>query len=369
MNKIGVLTIYSVPNFGSVLQAYATQVLLEKLGYECVFIDYRRENEWYYAHGAYKLNVKDKLLLKLGLFARHRKAKCLEKFRKQFLHLSRSYWSLEELEREDWASYKEFVVGSDQVWNTRFSYGDSVYLLSFLPDEKRKISFSSSFALKELSSEYIEKFKKYLSRFTALSVREQHGVEIIRKQLGIDVDVALTADPTLTLSANDWLNALPRSSFKKKEKYILLYMLDYAFKPQPYIYDIARQLQKKYGYKIYVLEGKVSEVCGYGLECKSVIDSDILKFLDYFHNADIVLTSSFHGTAFALNFGRPLVSVVPDGGDDRQSSLLKSVGLPQLAVKVGTGSNDINPFYNVDKEQENLKMYRNKTIEWMKSVL
>lgn len=369
MSKIGVLTIYSVPNFGSVLQAYATQVILEKLGHECVFIDYKRENDWYFSHGSYKLSVKDKLLLKLGLFARHRKAIRLEDFRRRFLHLSRPYWSLDELKKEDWSSFDEFMVGSDQVWNTRFSYGDSVYLLSFVPDEKKKISLSSSFALKELPNAYVEKFKKYLSNFAALSVREQHGVEIIRKQLGIDADVALTADPTLLLSASDWLSALPRSSFKKKEKYILLYMLDYAFKPQPYIYEVAGQLQNKYGYNIYVLEGKVSEMRGYGLKCKSVIDSGIPEFIDYFHKADIVLTSSFHGTAFALNFGRPLISVVPDGGDDRQSSLLNSVGLPQLAVKVGTGMNDINPFYNVDKEQENLQKYRNKTIEWMKSVL
>ncbi len=369
MNKIGVLTIYSVPNFGSVLQAYATQVLVEKLGHQCVFIDYRRENDWYYAHGAYKLNTKDKILLQLGLFARHRKAKRLESFRKQFLHLSRPYWSLEELEKEDWSSFDEFMVGSDQVWNTRFSYGDSVYLLSFVPDEKGKISFSSSFALKELPNEYTEKFKKYLTRFSALSVREQHGVEIIREQLGINTNVELTADPTLTLSASDWLSALPRSSFKKKEPYILLYMLDYAFKPQPYIYEVAKFFQRKYGYIVYVLDGKASEVREYGLQCKSVIDSDIPSFIDYFHNADIVITSSFHGTAFALNFGRPLISIVPDGGDDRQSSLLKSVSLPQLAVKMNTALSTLNPFYDMDKEQKSLQEYRSKTIEWIRSVL
>lgn len=369
MRKIGLVTIYTVPNFGSVLQAFATQTLLESLGFECKIIDYDRNNPWYFSHGNGKPKLKSIIAQALGLKAKHRKEKKLEQFRRSFLHLTKKYKSLDELRSETWDSYDTFVVGSDQVWNTRFSYGDSVYLLSFVPRSKPKISLASSFALKELPCENIEKFKYYLSVFKAISVRENYGKDIIQRQLNIPVNVQVLLDPTLILSKTEWLNAIPRSKFKKTEKYILLYMLDYAFKPQPYIFEVASYFQKKLGYKIYVLEGEISKKYKKTLDYKDIINSSIPEFIDYFNNADIVLTSSFHGTAFAMNFARPLISIVPDGGDDRQTSLLNELSLSMLAVKVGTNIQEISYEYDCNKEQCRLDELRVKSFDWVKMHL
>lgn len=369
MKKVGLMTIYSVPNFGSVLQTYATQVLLERLGVECWIIDYDRSNSWYYSHGSFKPSLVNSVVKSLGIKSKHRKEKKLNNFRNRYLHLTSRYKSLYSLETASWTSYDAFVVGSDQVWNTRFSYGDSVYLLSFVPNGKPKISIASSFALKELPDKYIDKFRYYLSSFEHLSVREAFGKDIIQKQLLIDKDVEILIDPTLLLSQIDWLEAIPRSHFKKKEKYILLYMLDYAFRPQPYIFEVASYFQKKYGYNIYVLEGEISKEYKSILKYKDVIDSSIPEFIDYFSNADIVITSSFHGSAFALNFGRPLISIVPGGGDDRQTSILKDVCLSKLAVKVGDDIQKISPAYDYDKEQQLLKKLRDKSVKWIEQAL
>lgn len=367
--KIGLVTIYSVPNFGSVLQAFATQTLLENMGFECKIIDYDRNNPWYFSHGDNNPSLKSIIAQALGIKAKHRKSKKLERFRRSFLHLTKRYKSLDELRAEIWDNYDAFIVGSDQVWNTRFSYGDSVYLLSFVPSEKIKISVSSSFALKRLPDEYIEKFKHYLSTFKAISVRESYGKEIIEHQLDIPLDVQVLLDPTLMLSKSEWLAAIPRSKFKKKENYILLYMLDYAFKPQPYIFEVAEYFQKQLGYKIYVLEGEVSHNYKSVLKYKNIINSSISDFIDYFSNADIVLTSSFHGTAFALNFGRPLISIVPNGGDDRQTSLLEELKLSKLAIKRGTNISDISYKYDIVDEQLELDKLREKSITWIKKHL
>lgn len=368
MHRIGLVTIYTVPNFGSVLQAFATQTLLESPGLECKIIDYDRKNPWYFSHGNGKPKLKSIIAQALGLKAKHRKEKKLERFRRTFLHLTKRYRSLDELRAESWGSYDAFVVGSDQVWNTRFSYGDSVYLLSFVPEVKPKISIASSFALKELPCEYVEKFRHCLSGFKAISVREKYGKEIIQRQLKLPVDVQVLLDPTLMLSNEEWLYTIPRSKFKKTEKYILLYMLAYAFKPQPYIFEVAAYLQKLLGYKIYVLEGEISEGYKKTLDCKYVIDSSIPEFIDYFNNADLVLTSSFHGTAFALNFGRPLISIVPSDGDDRQTSLLNELGLSRLAVKVGTDIDEISYEYDFNEEQRRLDRLRVGSVDWVKNT-
>lgn len=369
MYKIGLVTIYSVPNFGSVLQTFATQMLIESLGYECKIIDYDRNNKWYFSHGNHKPSLKNILAQFLGIKAFHRKEKKINYFRHSFMHFTRKYKSLDELRSESWESYDAFIVGSDQVWNTRFSYGDSVYLLSFVPDNKPKISISSSFAMKRLPEEFVQKFRFYLSSFDAISVRENYGKYIIKQQLNLPQNVQVLLDPTLLLSKTEWLEAIPRSRFIKKEKYILLYMLDYAFKPQPYIFDVAEYFQKQLGYRIYILEGEVPYLCRKNWDYKNVVDSSISEFIDYFNNADLVITSSFHGTAFALNFGRPLISIVPEDGDDRQTSLLNDLGLSRLAVKVGTAIQNI--FYEYDSLEEQCKLDELKTvsINWIKSAL
>lgn len=100
-------------------------------------------------------------------------------------------------------------------------------------------------------------------------------------------------------------------------------MLTYAFEPRPYIFDVLKYLKEQEDYDIIVLEGytPITKACGLNMINKT--DSSISEFIDLFANADVVVTSSFHGTAFAVNFGIPVISIVPgDKGDDRQSSLL-----------------------------------------------
>ena len=87
-----------------------------------------------------------------------------------------------------------------------------------------------------------------------------------------------------------------------------------------------------------------------------------------FANASLVVTSSFHGTAFAVNFGKPLISIVPDGdSDDRQSTLLKALQLNNCIVNVGDDIKELSPYYNVDKEQETLSKIRKESLDWISS--
>lgn len=365
--KAGIVTIYDVPNFGSVLQAFATQILLQKMGYEPVLIGYNRYNRWRIEHGSARRSSKIRAFLrKLGLKADHRKAHKLEQFKRFNFNRTRLYQDLDALRHEDWSGFGLFVVASDQVWNTNYLKGDSFYLLSFVPDNIKKISIASSFAMASLPDEYCDKFRHYLERFSALSVRESNGQKIINLQLGIDKDVKLMLDPTLLLSKEQWLQQLKVPSDNEHGKYILFYMWAYAFEPRPYIYDVTKYFQMKMNCRVIALEGCYS-TCPKDLKMENRMDSTIPEFLQLFANASLVITSSFHGTAFALNFGRPLVSILPDGGDDRQASLMKSLGVGHCGVALGTKLNEVNPFYDMESEQERLDEVRNDCLEWIKA--
>ena len=220
-----------------------------------------------------------------------------------------------------------------------------------------------------MPSKYVRLFHDELNNFKAISVREDNGVSIITDCLKLDKNVKVALDPTLLLSKEQWLKLITRSSFKKKRPYILLYMWTYAFEPRPYILRVIEHYKKKMNADVIVLEGH-RELTGLNCRFVDANNSSIPKFIDLFANADLVITSSFHGTAFAINFGVPLISIVPNEiGDDRQSSLLKKVGAESSIVKIGTKIDNINPNYSKQFVLNALRNERFKTLNWLHDSL
>lgn len=363
--KIGLFTIYQVPNYGSVLQAYATQCVLEQMGCVCRIINYNYPNEWHYNQGTPRPNKLKSIIRYLFPSAKKR---VLDTFRNDFLKLTRRYAGLKDLSNEDWSSYDGFVVGSDQVWNARFLKGDKAFMLSFVPDNKPRYSISSSFALQKIPEYLIDKYRRELSKFKALSVREINGVNIIQQQLNIAKQVEVILDPTLLLSKDEWLKLIPRSKFKKECPYILLYMWAYAFEPRPYIFQLVKYFQSLMKCDVIALEGYTPAEKADGLMMKNASASSISEFIDLFNNADLVVTSSFHGTSFAVNFGIPLISIVPDyDGDDRQSTLLKNLNIGNLITKVNTPFHLVNYTYDENVVQGKLKDLRSISLSWIQN--
>ena len=181
--RIGLITIYQVPNYGSVLQAFASQKVLESIGFDCDIINYKYPNKWHWNNGVKRPN---RLKAIVRSFIPSKKETVLSRFRNRYYHFTKRFYSLEDLQRADWNKYSAFIVGSDQVWNYKYTKGDSVFLLSFVPKQIPRFSLSSSFAVKTLSVSLREKYRKYLSQFSVLSVREENGIHIIRQELKIE---------------------------------------------------------------------------------------------------------------------------------------------------------------------------------------
>ena len=364
--KLALFTIFRVPNYGSVLQTFATQYYLESLGHKCVFIDY-------YKKQTLKQKVKAFLSLYniaciLGVRPQFRKPRQLNRFIKRYINLSSRYEGLEALRKVDWTCFDALVVGSDQVWNARYHGKENVYLLPFVDKNARCFSLASSFAVNEIPGEYREYYGRELSKFNAISVREYNGVKIVAS-LEIGLEAKQILDPTLWLSGEEWQRLFNKTHSYNKP-YILLYMWTYAFEPRPYIYEVVKYWKAQLGdCDVIALEGSPkAKECG--MKTKDVADSTIPEFMDYFANASLVVTSSFHGTAFALNFERPLISIVPDVyGDDRQSSLLKLVGASTSIVHVNGPIESINPYYDTEVVSENLNKLREQSLNWINSSI
>ena len=208
--KAAVITRHGISNYGSLLQAMATQQVIEDLGHTCEIIDYIRNDESYMQHEKTLLKrkpewndnpVKRMMYLAVRQPAGIAAGKYFEKAQKKYLHLSKRYTTWEQLDR-DRPKADVYITGSDQVWGPveNGSY-DSSYCLSFTEESDRRIAYAASFGHTDMTPELENYYKKWLSRYESIAVREDSAVEILRN-MGIQAVQVL--DPTLLLDASYW---------------------------------------------------------------------------------------------------------------------------------------------------------------------
>jgi len=371
--KVGVLTMHKVLNYGSALQAYATQRIIEELGYECELIDYIYPNK--YHKGKYKYSLKNKLLtffLNLYLkFPNRKKDKLFIKFYNQHFKLSNStYFSPSQIFSNP-PAYDIYVVGSDQVWNSKYILDDTTFLLSFV-DNNKKISYASSFAQSELEKKYANKCVLYLSKFDAISVRELGAKKIIKDILKYDAPICL--DPTLLLNKRRWDELIcTNSTLNIGKPYILVYILKYAYNPYPYVTNLIKNIYKETGLHLVLLCFSFMEK----LDIENITNlHDAVgpsEFIYLFKNAEFVITTSFHGTAFALNFEKPFYSIIDNtiqiNSDDRIYSLLEQVGANERAIKLGCNVEKVDLFMDYSEISPKLDELRQESVNYLKNAL
>ena len=241
MKKIAIITIHGIPNYGSILQAFALQYYINNfipnVSADIIDYDYR-----HLIHRIKRIRVVgllrflyDELVVRFKKLSPQRIEK-LEKFqifRDRELRLTQRF-SIPILLKFSrmLQNYDAYITGSDQVWNTKEVQGDTIFLLDFVPKEKPKFSFGSSFGIDFVHDRYKRSFAKYLQQYLYLGVREIKGKTIVH-DLGVDVPVEVTCDPTLLLDKDVYLKLACNSAFSLPESYILVYGLTYAFDPMP----------------------------------------------------------------------------------------------------------------------------------------
>lgn len=368
MKRVGIITMHCVINYGSVLQAYATQEIIKTMGFDSQIINYKFPNIFQFQHGTtyYPFTWRNWLGKTFGLNSMWRRVKAFEKFRNLYLNQTGLYASQEELSK-DVPVFDVYLTGSDQVWNVNHSKGDLTFLLDFAPINSCRISYASSFSISKLPDQFCPEFARLLRNYNYISVRENTGVDIVKSLTGKIPIVVL--DPTLLLNAKQW-NMLADKMKDKYcgEKYILVYLLDYAFNPRPTIYELVKKIKKDTGYRVIFL-GKMETSCGITDGSLAECDSPI-EFLHLIRNAAVVITSSFHGVAFAINYERPLLALIENAiTDNRIPTLLGSIGLDNLIVQVNSNIDDCSPYYNISAMQVELQKQRTHSIGFLRDAL
>lgn len=367
MKTIGIITIHKIYNYGSVFQAYALQSVCENLGYSVEIIDYNYPNGFHFPN-KYESYVDSqpneprwiKLLYALELIKQH---KGICKFVSKYENLSSKQYNHPNELATDFTRYDVYITGSDQLWNPRHCNGDPAFMLHFAPDDVLKISYAASVGTNIIPDELKQQYKELLSRYAHIAVRENSGVEVIRKLVGKEATVVL--DPTLLLNREQWnLIAAPKRLFKKK--YILCYFLNYTFNAFPYVDQLAEYMQKQTGYEILRVARPPHKL---GLPHTHYrVGASPEEFLALVRDAEMVLTTSFHGTAFAVNYGKPVFTVVQDrnASDSRQVSLMHNLGLDEQILSIRDLMPDKCRFsYDVTIEQRRLELLREQSIDYL----
>ena len=311
MNKIakrktvGLITIHNINNFGSALQTYATFKMVEKLGYQCTVINYKYPN---YSNIIIpkkqnsNFSLRNTFINPLLNFLNKRnsvhKTRIFKSFFDKNLTMTKEYSSKEELEKS-LPNFDIYLTGSDQVWNPKYCGNDTTFLLSFAPNDSKKISYAASFGNNEIPNEFADIYKKLLFQYKYISVRESSGVEVLKDLTNKEAKHVL--DPTLLLKSSDW-NKIS-GSIGSRKPYILCYILSYSFNPFPFAYKLVEHIKKLTGYDVVWIEGSMKNILKRGY--KNVKDVGPKEFLGLFNEASFVITSSFHGTAFSINFNKP----------------------------------------------------------------
>lgn len=221
--------------------------------------------------------------------------------------------------------YDIYCVGSDQVWNPRCYTNLKPYFVSFAPKDKKRISYASSFGVSEIPESAKEEYRKLLLKLDFISVREEAGVEIVKKISG--KNAIKVVDPTLLLNRQDWQKIANYDKIPEG-KYILLYVL----KDSDYIKQTALELSRKKNIKIVrICKGAfIQDNASDGII--NITDAAPDDFLGLIEKAEIVLTNSFHGTVFSILFKRDFYTILKRNVENntRQISLLKSLNIDRI---------------------------------------
>lgn len=365
--KIGIFTYHFTNNIGSVLQAYALQKKLLNLGYDSDIINYQKKGWKDLEYSSYKRAIR-KLFGKLEciiwpiclILIKNRENKFYN-FRKKYLKINsdkftESKETLCDLEKQ----YDKFIVGSDQIWNYNNIKFDPTYLLDFVKDSKKKNAYAPSFGIEKLDNENKEIYRKHLSDFKYLSAREQQGGKLIYDLLGKECPVLL--DPTLLLNKYDWEQIAVKPKYK--DEYILIYLMahsDSAIKFAEKLADI---------YKIRIVQIVSYRKRNYNNSYVYNVTPN--EWLGLFANAKFIITNSFHGTAFSMNFNKNFfVEPLKAGAVNTNSRLMSIIDIFSLQNRlIINGDNSfIHEQIDYKKIMKQLEVKRDEASQYLEHLV
>ncbi|MBU3111063.1 polysaccharide pyruvyl transferase family protein [Clostridium lacusfryxellense] len=361
--KTAIITITDFSNIGNRLQNYAVQQVLLQMNQEPKSLRVRIDMN---VHKRFKQQIrricsiilpktlyrKKPASVRFTLFEQFTRKYILEKI---YVDKNNSFCDV-KMDKFDY-----YIVGSDQVWNPNYLETNlfNNYLLTFATPEKR-ISYAASFGVSELPEEWKKCFAEELSKFKAISVREDAGAKIIKELTGRDVEVLI--DPTMMLNADTWRQISKKARVRKREKksYILKYFLgDQSEERKKYIQSIA----DKNGLEVYdLLDIRYREIYTAGPD----------EFLDLIDHAALICTDSFHATTFSILFAKPFLVMnrEQEGMGNMGSRIITLLSKLHLERRI-SGKIEENQIFECDYHEayQALEKEREKAYTFLKKAM
>lgn len=328
--KIGIITIHNSPNYGASLQAFALYKYIELQGHDCELIDLHRPHQadfvpskrfTKYRTDSLKSKVRCAISAMIGkknIYYSSEAKKKFDDFNGQ-IKSSRPYYGIDNL-YADPPLYDLYITGSDQLWNPAQPFCLEPYFLTFAPKGSKKISYAASIGISDLTVKEKKDFKRWLSSYTAISVREKQAKILLESF--IDREIVQVSDPTFLLDVEYW-HSMARKPVRK-QPYILLFTLSY----NPVILNYALRLSRESGMRLIsiaqIQPDSVDETY------TTVKDAGPREWLGYLADADLVITDSFHGTVFSILMGsRNFYTYIAPGNkrSSRITDLLSTLNL------------------------------------------
>ena len=362
--KIGIITQPLRYNYGGILQNYALQTVLRRLGHspETLVLPEGEDIALTSRIKGFIRKVMTAFSDKRGrLFhvLRWSETLTLSTHLRPFIKKHIVVKQFDEYPKSN--EYDCYIVGSDQVWRPMYSNLDNAYLcFASKWNDIIRVAYAASFGTGnwEYSKTQTEKYKRLVSFFNAVSVREESGVRLCEDYFNINAQHVL--DPTLLLTKEDYINDLKLNT-EKKNKGLFYYLLDYNEDKKTFVEGIA----KNNFWSTYTVNSKVENT---SLPLEERIQPPIEEWLQAIIDADFVVTDSFHGMAFSINFNKPFVVIAnKKRGVSRFESLLSKTGQAyRLLYKVPCDLN-IDQFFKEPKVE--LSELREYSILFLKNKL
>lgn len=329
--RIGILTLPLHTNYGGILQAYALQEVLRRMGHEVVTIDkpqYKPIKFYKYPFVYLKRIIKKYILNKKNIYIFQEIYPTITQYTQPFLdkYIQRLVISnLKKLKEKD---FDAIIVGSDQIWRPLYYKNIEDAYLDFTEGWKiRRIAYAPSFGVDkwEYTYEQTEKCTLLLQKFDAVSIREDSGIKLCHEHLHIQAKQML--DPTMLLSKDDYIHLFKVANTPKSNGSLLCYVLDETEEKDALI----RQIAEKSKLVPFRVNSRVEDK---NAPLKERIQPPVEIWLRGFYDAELIVTDSFHACVFSILFEKPFIIIDnPQRGSSRIKSLLRMIGEKEHPIR------------------------------------
>lgn len=333
--KIGIVTQPLRYNYGGILQNYAFQVVLKKMGHSPITLNEPLCKKYpckEYLVILLKRFVKKYFLKrKVVVFEekkRYKDYKRLSVNTKRFVDTYISIIYDVDYNKLKWNDYDALVVGSDQVWRPMYNNDITNSYFSFAEEwpQIKRISYAASFGTAEweYTPEQTKRCKDLIHMFDCVTVRETSGITLCKEKYGINAQIVL--DPTLLLDAQEYIQNLDLLKTLPSSGNLFYYVLDESDDIMRFVSNIA----KRKNLRPFRVNSKVEN---HEASLNDRIQPPVEKWVRAFMDAEFIVTDSFHACAFSIIFNKPFVVVGNrKRGQSRFDSLLNMFGLQNRFV-------------------------------------